>query len=89
MGETLREPKTAFQSLIRRLAQEAMSVTNHTTGEHEPEYVNEVRAMERRFAPLVRAHLAGRTRAKRRAISSASPELPDDHPMLGGTLSCG
>lgn len=60
MGETprrLKEPKTRMAVLVRRLAEAAMSVTNHDAADHEPGYIHEVESMERRFAQILRGKL--------------------------------
>ena len=64
MGEVteLRRQKTVFQKLVRRLAEEAMSVTHHDASPDEPGYVHEVDTMERRFSNHIRAFMSARTR---------------------------
>lgn len=61
--EPLREPKSDFQRLIRRLAEAAMQVTHHDAADHEPGYIHEVQAMERRFGPMLRGYLAAKGRS--------------------------
>jgi hypothetical protein len=59
----LREPKGPFQQTIRRLADAAMSVTHHDAAAHEPGYIHEVQAMERRFSAILRGKLVFRSLA--------------------------
>jgi len=72
MSEKLREPKGAFQEVVRRLAEEAIAVTHHDIGEHEPEYISEVRSMERRFTNVLRGYLSARSREAGRAMLAAA-----------------
>ncbi len=51
------EPRNPFQQTIRRLAEEAMTVTHHDAAESEPGYMREVQQMERRFARILKGKL--------------------------------
>jgi hypothetical protein len=60
--EPLREPKSDFQKLVRRLAEAAMQVTHHDAADYEQGYIHEVQLMERRFGPMLRGFMAAKTR---------------------------
>lgn len=72
-SDRLREPKTRFQRMVRRLAEAAMGVTHHDAAEEEPGYIHEVAAMERKFTRILSGYrparfvvLPGRLRLHRR-----------------------
>jgi hypothetical protein len=49
----LPEPRSRYAELLRRLAEAAISVTNHDAGEHEPGYMHEVEVMEKKFRHIL------------------------------------
>ena len=51
----LREPRGFFQETVRKLAEVAIDVTHHD--DQEPEYTNEMQALERRFTNILRGKL--------------------------------
>lgn len=57
----LPSPKGQYATLLRRLAEAAMSVTHHDASDDEPGYRHEVQAMERRFRRI----FSGMTIARR------------------------
>lgn len=57
----LREPKGAFQEIVRRLAEAAMSCTHHDAAADEPGYIHEVQSMERHFTNILRGKLKVRS----------------------------
>ncbi|MFC7663661.1 hypothetical protein ACFQWF_14505 [Methylorubrum suomiense] len=71
----LREPKTPFQHLVRRLAETAMSVTHHDASEHEPGFIHEVAQMERKFGPIIRGYMAAQARSRRQQEPATSRTL--------------
>ena len=62
----LREPKGKFQEMVRRLAEEAITVTHHDADEQS--FASEVTSMERRFTNVLRAYLSARSRTSRAAL---------------------
>jgi chromosome segregation ATPase len=57
MNEQLRDPRGKFQKVVRRLAEAAMSVSNHDSAEYEIGYIHEVQSMERKFAAILRGKM--------------------------------
>ena len=55
--EPLADPVGKVATLVRALAEAAMSVTHHDAAETEPGYIHEVQSMERRFTALLRGKL--------------------------------
>lgn len=55
--EELPEPKTKGQRTIRQLAEAAIGVTMHDVGDDLPEYRNAIKAMESRFAKILKGKL--------------------------------
>lgn len=63
----LKTPKGRFQEMVRRLAEEAMSVTHHDIDHAEPEAIHEIEAMELRFTNILRGYLSARSKARARS----------------------